>query len=213
MIVASILAAAPDGAPSDSLVAWVIRGVTTLGLAAIAYLLNDTMKTIKETKRIQQEHTTQIALHNIMFEQWLDELAETAVVGENPWTPAIRSDNPRNRRRHARSRREGEAMKRWIADLATTNFRIVVSLMLAVLLVVVLLAGVMAKIELQSEIVWGLLTFVGAMLGIDVTQFSIKRKTEIVTPPQTTAENATASTVTTAPAIPAANNPNDLDKK
>jgi hypothetical protein len=89
-------------------------------------------------------------------------------------------------------------VKTWIADLATTNFRIFVSLMLAVLLVVTLLVALVVKIELQSEIVWGLLTFVGAMLGIDVTQFSIKRKTEIVTPPQTTAENATATTVTNA---------------
>jgi disulfide bond formation protein DsbB len=103
-------------------------------------------------------------------------------------------------------------VKKWIADLATTNFRIVISLMLAVLLVIVLLAGVMLKIELQSEIVWGLFAFVGSMLGIDVAQFSIKRKTEIVTPPQTTAENATATTVTTAP-VRAANNPDDLDKK
>jgi disulfide bond formation protein DsbB len=94
-------------------------------------------------------------------------------------------------------------MKRWIADLATTNFRIVISLALAVLLVVVLLAGIMLKIELQSEIVWALLAFVGAMLGIDVTQFSIKRKTEIVTPPQTTAEHATVTTVASTPPAPA----------
>jgi hypothetical protein len=91
-------------------------------------------------------------------------------------------------------------MKRWIADLATTNFRIVVSIGLAVLLVIVLLTALMLKIELQSEIVWALVAFVGGMLGIDVTQFSIKRKTEIVTPPQTTAEHATVTTVATAPA-------------
>jgi disulfide bond formation protein DsbB len=91
-------------------------------------------------------------------------------------------------------------MNRWIADLATTNFRIVVSIILAVVLVLVLLVALILKIELQSEIVWALIAFVGAMLGIDVTQFSIKRKTEIVTPPQTTAENATATTVASAPA-------------
>lgn len=103
-------------------------------------------------------------------------------------------------------------MKKWIADLATTNFRIVISLMLAVLLVVVLLTGIMFRIELQSEIVWALLAFVGAMLGIDVTQFSIKRKTEILTPPQVTAENTTATIVATAPVRPAAADP-DPDKK
>lgn len=93
-------------------------------------------------------------------------------------------------------------MKRWIADLSTTNFRIVISLGLAVLLVVVLLVGVMLKIELQEGIVWALVAFVGGMLGIDVTQFSIKRKTEIVTPPQTTAEHATATTVVSASVPP-----------
>jgi disulfide bond formation protein DsbB len=93
-------------------------------------------------------------------------------------------------------------MKRWIADLATTNFRIVVSIALAVLLVVVLLIAIMMRIELQSEIVWALVAFVGGMLGIDVTQFSIKRKTEIVTPPQTTAEHATVTTVVPAASAP-----------
>lgn len=90
-------------------------------------------------------------------------------------------------------------MKRWIADLATTNFRIVISLGLAVLVVIVVLGGVILRIEMQSEIIWALFAFVAGMLGIDVTQFSIKRKTEIVTPPQTTAENAAATTVVTQP--------------
>lgn len=92
-------------------------------------------------------------------------------------------------------------MKRWIADLATTNFRIVISLGLAILLVLVLLIALMLKIELQTEIVWALVAFVAGMLGIDVTQFSIKRNTQIVTPPQTTAEHATVTTVATAPVL------------
>lgn len=94
-------------------------------------------------------------------------------------------------------------MKRWIADLSTTNFRIVISLGLAILLVLVLLASLVLKIELQSEIVWALVAFVAGMLGIDVTQFSIKRNTQLVTPPITTAEHATATTVAAAPAPPA----------
>lgn len=93
-------------------------------------------------------------------------------------------------------------MKRWIADLATTNFRIVISLGLAVLLVVVILIGVVIRVEMQTEIVWALFAFVAGMLGIDVTQFSIKRKTEILTPPQVTAENATATITATAPPNP-----------
>jgi disulfide bond formation protein DsbB len=93
-------------------------------------------------------------------------------------------------------------MKRWISDLSTTNFRIVISLGLAVLLVVVVLGGVVLRIEMQSEIIWALFAFVAGMLGIDVTQFSIKRKTEIVTPPQVTAENAIATITATAPPNP-----------
>lgn len=93
-------------------------------------------------------------------------------------------------------------MKRWIADLATTNFRIVISLGLAVLLVVVILTGVVLRIEMQTEIIWALFAFVAGMLGIDVTQFSIKRKTEILTPPQVTAEHATSTTVIAPPTPP-----------
>jgi hypothetical protein len=93
-------------------------------------------------------------------------------------------------------------MKRWIADLATTNFRIVISLGLAVLLVVVILTGVVLRVEMQTEIIWALFAFVAGMLGIDVTQFSIKRKTEILTPPQVTAEHATSTTVIAPPAPP-----------
>lgn len=91
-------------------------------------------------------------------------------------------------------------MKRWIADLATTNFRIFVSILLAAVLVLTLLTGLMLKIELQEGIVWALVAFVGAMLGIDVQQFSIKRKTEIITPPQVTAEHVSATI--TAPVAP-----------
>jgi disulfide bond formation protein DsbB len=90
-------------------------------------------------------------------------------------------------------------MKQWVADLATTNFRIFVSIMLAVVTVIVMLVCLIAQIPLQSEIVWAVLAFLGAMLGIDVTQFSIKRKTELVTPPTTTAEHATVTTSVTAP--------------
>lgn len=84
MIAASIMAAIPTPESEDSLFAWTIRGVLTLGLAAIAYLLNDTMKTIRETKRIQHEHATRLALHDIMFEQWVDELADEKQQPENP---------------------------------------------------------------------------------------------------------------------------------
>jgi hypothetical protein len=85
MVIGSIIVAAPSDTPGDdSLIAWTIRGCLTLGLAAVAYLLNDTMKTIKETKKVQGDHATKLALHDIMFEQWLDELADSKNGNENP---------------------------------------------------------------------------------------------------------------------------------
>lgn len=84
MVAGSVLVAVPSDRPGDdTLIAWTIRACLTLGLAAIAYLLNDTMKTIRETKRVQHEHATKLALHDIMFEQWLDELADSGLA-DNP---------------------------------------------------------------------------------------------------------------------------------
>ena len=77
MVLGSLLTLAPSSEPGENAMGpWVIRAVLTLGLAAIAYLLNDTMKTIRETKRVQHEHAVKLALHDIMYEQWLDELSE-----------------------------------------------------------------------------------------------------------------------------------------
>lgn len=84
MVAGSVLVAVPsDRAGDDTLVAWTIRACLTLGLGAIAYLLNDTLKTIKDTKRVQHEHATKLALHDIMYEQWLDELADSGLT-DNP---------------------------------------------------------------------------------------------------------------------------------
>lgn len=93
-------------------------------------------------------------------------------------------------------------MKQWISDLSTTNFRIFVSIVVAVIVVLTLLAGLILRIEMQTEVVFAILAFVGAMLGIDVTQFSIKRKTEIVTPPQVTAEHAVPAPIPPADSQP-----------
>lgn len=83
MVAGSFMVAVPVDGREDNLFAWGMRAVLTLGLAAVAYLLNDTLKTIKETKKIQHEHTTKLALHDIMFEQWLDELADSGLA-DNP---------------------------------------------------------------------------------------------------------------------------------
>jgi hypothetical protein len=94
------------------------------------------------------------------------------------------------------------SFKAWVSDLASTPYKAFISVWLAVFVTVVFTICIALKQELQVEAMYGVFIFVGGMIGADVTQFSIKRKTEIVTPPQTTAENATATTVATAPQPP-----------
>lgn len=96
-------------------------------------------------------------------------------------------------------------MKSWVSDLSSTNFRIFVSILLAVFVVVVLtVVGLVFNRPVQEGVMWAVLGFIGLMLGLDVSQFVMKRKTEIVTPPETTADNARSVTVTgTAPAAKA----------
>ena len=74
---------------------------------------------------------------------------------------------------------------KWLATLPTTNFRIFVSIMLAIVFVLVVLAGIVAgKITGTND---GPLYTVGGflliMMGLDVTQFSVKRLTHQPTEP------------------------------
>lgn len=90
-------------------------------------------------------------------------------------------------------------MKAWVSDLSSTNFRIFVSILLAVFVVVVLtVVGLVLNRPVQEGVMYAILGFIGVMLGLDVSQFVMKRKTEIVVPPQTTADNARSVTVTDA---------------
>lgn len=94
-------------------------------------------------------------------------------------------------------------MKAWVSDLSSTNFRIFVSILLAVFVVVVLtIVGLVFNQPVQEGVMWAVLGFIGLMLGLDVSQFVMKRKTELVTPPTTTADNARSVTVAEAPAPP-----------
>ena len=69
-----------------------------------------------------------------------------------------------------------------LADLPTTNLRIVVSLALAVIYVIAVLVLLAIKAPVPVEVIWGLGAFILTMLGIDVAQFAAKRKTFIPAP-------------------------------
>jgi len=64
-----------------------------------------------------------------------------------------------------------------LSDLPTTNLRIVVSLTLAVCYVIGIFVLYARNIVISTEMAFTLGTFILAMLGIDLAQFTIKRKT------------------------------------
>lgn len=96
-------------------------------------------------------------------------------------------------------------MKAWVSDLSSTNFRIFVSIVLAVFVVTVLtVVGLVLNRPVQEGVMYAVLGFIGVMLGLDVSQFIMKRKTEIVTPPEITADHARNPAAQPAPAPPPA---------
>lgn len=86
------------------------------------------------------------------------------------------------------------SLNSFLTDYPSTNGRLATSVILDTLFVVTCLVCMVLKISIDSNIVWALGTFLLVLSGLDATQFNTKRKTEIVTPPQTTAENATVAT-------------------
>lgn len=92
----------------------------------------------------------------------------------------------------------------WLNDYPSTNARLFTSVCLDVVFVATALFCMVRKIEVDSNIIWSLGTFLLVLSGLDATQYTMKRKTEIITPPQTTAEHAVATTVVTAPVAPSA---------
>jgi len=80
---------------------------------------------------------------------------------------------------------------KWLNDYPSTNARLFTSVCLDVAFVVTALYCMERQIAVDSNIIWSLGTFLLILSGLDAAQFTLKRKTELVTPPTTTAENAT----------------------
>lgn len=73
----------------------------------------------------------------------------------------------------------------WLACLPTTNFRILVSVILSAFFVIVVTIGIILQRVMDAVIVGLVMSFLVASMGLDVTQFNAKRKTEKITPPET----------------------------
>lgn len=76
-------------------------------------------------------------------------------------------------------------MIKWIAELPSTNFRIFVSVLLAILYVAVTLGGVvLGRIAgANDSTLYMLGGFLLVMMGLDVAQFKVKRDTYTGSPP------------------------------
>lgn len=74
-------------------------------------------------------------------------------------------------------------MREWLAKLPSTNFRIFISVILGVFYVVssLLLSAYDKPVDQVTLYVVG--GFIALMMGLDVTQFSVKRATYKETPP------------------------------
>jgi hypothetical protein len=78
----------------------------------------------------------------------------------------------------------------WVNCLPTTNFRILVSVILSAFFVAVVTIGLILQRVMDAVIVGLVMSFLAAMMALDVKQFSVKRNTEVVTPPDTTVKQA-----------------------
>lgn len=79
---------------------------------------------------------------------------------------------------------------KWLLDYPSTNARLFASVCLDVLYTIISLVCMVLRIPVDSNILFGIGSFLLILSGLDATQFQIKRKTELVAPPVTTAENA-----------------------
>lgn len=66
-----------------------------------------------------------------------------------------------------------------LADVPTTTVRVLVSLGLAICYVVTVLVLMACRVPISTELVIAVGTFILGMLGADVAQFAVKRKTFI----------------------------------
>lgn len=83
---------------------------------------------------------------------------------------------------------------KWLTDYPSTNGRLFTSVVLDVVFVLSCDFCMLWRIPVDSNIIWSVGTFLLILSGLDATQFTLKRKTELVNPPTTTAENATPTT-------------------
>lgn len=68
-------------------------------------------------------------------------------------------------------------MIKWINDINTTSFRIVVSVVLAVVVVLLIIGGMMIGRPVDTSVLQAILIFLSVMMGLDVTTFIAKRVT------------------------------------
>lgn len=83
------------------------------------------------------------------------------------------------------------SLNQFLSDFPSTNGKSALGIIVATFTIIVLLGGVVLQRQMNETIVGMVLGFLATWLGMSVAQFSIKRNTELVTPPTTTAENAT----------------------
>ena len=89
---------------------------------------------------------------------------------------------------------------RWLETFPSTNGRIAMTLVLAAFYVVWTMVSSSVGKAPPEPVLYIVGTFIAVLGGFDVTQFVAKRRTAIVTPPETMASNAEAVTVAEAPA-------------
>lgn len=70
----------------------------------------------------------------------------------------------------------------WVVSLPTTNFRIFVTVALEVIYVLTILVMMAFGRDLQVDVIVAVGSFITLWLGIDVKQFSVKRKTHAAPP-------------------------------
>lgn len=61
---------------AEATVAWLVRGILAIGLAACAYLLREAAMTMKATKTQVESLAVTVATHQIMFEHWITNLTD-----------------------------------------------------------------------------------------------------------------------------------------
>lgn len=81
-------------------------------------------------------------------------------------------------------------INQFLADFPSTNAKSAIGILIGALAVIVLLIGVVLERNMDATIIGLVLGFIATWMGMSVAQFSIKRNTELVTPPTTTAANA-----------------------